>query len=79
MYVAGELGGGTWAIERVDDSNDNATYRDLRLTLGVMDFGDDSHSVLELGWAFDRQLEYRSGIGDRTFDDALILRCHVHY
>lgn len=79
MYVAGELGGGTWAIERIDRRNDNATYRDLRVTFGVMNFGEESQSVLEFGLAFDRSLEYRSNIGNRDLDSTFLLRCHVLY
>ncbi|MEM9659263.1 MAG: hypothetical protein AAF961_12970 [Planctomycetota bacterium] len=77
MYVAGELGGGTWAIERADLTPDNATYRDLRVVFGIAKFGDRS-SVLEIGWAFDRSLRYRSGDRFRP-GDALVLRCRAHY
>lgn len=83
MYIGGEIGGGTWAIKRTDfvneNTNDNATYRDLRVTFGMMQFGTDSDGVLELGWAFDRRLEFRSSRGDRNFDSAFILRCHTHF
>ncbi len=79
MYIGGELGGGTWAIERNGTTNDNATYRDLQVTLGVMTFHSSSSSVLEIGWSFDRHLEYRSGLGNTPFDDAFILRCRAHY
>lgn len=75
-YIAGELGGGTWAVER-GELDDNATYRDLRLFVGLMDFSGDS--ALELGWAFDRSLEFRSGDGNSTFEDAVILRFRAHY
>jgi hypothetical protein len=79
MYIGGELGGGTWAIQREDASKDNATYRDLRIAWGIIDFGDTADGVLEIGWALDRSLEYRSGAGNRDLDGALILRCHTHY
>ena len=85
MYFGGELGGGTWAIKRHDASkdearyNDNATYRDLRVTWGIARFDDESNSALEIGWAFDRSLEYRSNVGNTDFDGALVLRCHTHY
>lgn len=82
-YVGGELGGGTWAIKRTDfrneNTNDNVTYRDLRVTFGIIRFGEKADGVLELGLAFDRRFEFRSGRGDRPLDDALILRCHTHY
>ena len=31
LYVSGELGGGSWAIRRVSQDDDLATYRDLRV------------------------------------------------
>lgn len=79
MYFGGELGGGTWAIKRDDTRNDNATYRDLRVTWGITSFDDDDDSTLEIGWAFDRSLEYRSRLGDSDLDGAFILRWHKHY
>ncbi|MEM9645421.1 MAG: hypothetical protein AAF989_10530, partial [Planctomycetota bacterium] len=79
MYLGGELGGGTWAFERSNGADDNVTYRDLRITFGVMDFDDDSSNALEIGWSFDRSLEFRSGQGDQELDGAFLLRCHAHY
>ena len=35
IYIGGELGGGTWAIQRGDGANDVFSYRDLRVFLGV--------------------------------------------
>ena len=65
VYVAGELGGGQWGIERVDRSPDVVAYRDYRLLLGVTTGTDSegakSMSFLEIGYVFDRRLEYRSG------------------
>ncbi|MFN3190149.1 MAG: hypothetical protein ACE361_06460 [Aureliella sp.] len=78
LYLAGEIGGGTWAIERSSLQNDNATYHDLRLVLGMLDFEDDS-TAIEFGWAFDRSLEYRSGIGNYDPDDAFLLRFRTLY
>lgn len=78
MYLSGELGGGTWAIERGGTTNDNATYRDLRILLGIVDF-EDGDSALEIGWAFERHLEYRSGIGNYEPDDTFILRFRSLY
>ncbi len=78
MYLSGELGGGTWAIERDTATNDNVTYRDLRLLLGFIDF-DDHNAALELGWAFARKLQYRSGFGDYRPDDTFVLRFRSHF
>jgi hypothetical protein len=73
-YVRGQLGGGTWAIERLAGPADNATYRDLRLLLGVenRDHG-SARSKIELGFLFGRELSYRSGLGDVDLDDAVMI------
>lgn len=79
MYLGAELGGGTWAIERDDRSRDNATYRDIRVTWGLSTISENSESLLEVGWAFDRQLEYRSHVGNVDFDGAFVLRHLTRY
>ena len=75
-YISGELGGGTWAVER-GETDDNATYKDLRLLCGLMDLGGES--AFEMGWAFDRSLRFRSGLDNSTFDDAILIRFRAHY
>lgn len=79
FYIGGELGGGTWAVERVGGVDDVATYRDIRITCGVMDWGDSSETVLEIGYAMERALEFRSGRGDYEPNGALILRLRSHW
>jgi hypothetical protein len=75
LYLAGELGGGTWAIEREALGNDLATYRDLRASIGIEYLHNDGQrSAFEIGYLFDRRLEYSSGVGDMHLDDAAILR-----
>jgi hypothetical protein len=73
-YVRGQLGGGTWAIERAAGPADNATYRDVRLLLGVENRDNGSaRSNIELGFLFARELSYRSGIGNIDLDDAVMI------
>jgi len=82
LYVAGELGGGSWAIERatVDLEGDLATYRDLRVCVGIEDIQKDgSRTAFEIGYLFNRRLEYSSGIGDMNLNDAVILRLVTRY
>jgi hypothetical protein len=75
LYLGGELGGGTWAIERDDSWNDNATYSDLRLVFGIeTSDGANGRSALELGYVFDRELSYRSGLGDYKPQECLMIR-----
>lgn len=79
LYTSMELGGSTWAIERADYTNDVATYRDLRLAVGIMDTNDPRSGVFEIGMAFDRDLEYRSGRGDYAPDDTIFFRIRRHF
>jgi hypothetical protein len=80
LYLAGELGGGTWAIERTPDANDVVTYRDYRLLLGVSSRKDDGHqSALEFGYVFGRHLSYRSGQGDYSPIDTLVIQLTQRY
>jgi hypothetical protein len=76
FYVAGELGGGSWSIERADTFDDDlATYQDLRVCVGVEHAeGDGRWCALEIGYLFHRRLQYTSGFGDMPLDDAVLLR-----
>jgi hypothetical protein len=80
VHVGGELGGGTWAVERVGMVDDNATYSDLRLLLGWESVDEDSlSSSFEVGYVFDRELSYRSGAGDYGPPGGLMLRMTARY
>jgi len=75
LYLAGELGGGTWAIQRTPAANDVVTYRDYRLLLGLSTKGDKGNqAALEFGYVFGRHLSYRSGQGDYSPIDTLIIQ-----
>jgi hypothetical protein len=71
IYSAAQMGGGTWDIRREWGAEDVFTYRDLQLLLGV-GLGDDSS--LEVGYVFQRHLEYRSGTPLYQPPDAVLLR-----
>ncbi|MBN1590916.1 MAG: hypothetical protein JW888_15490 [Pirellulales bacterium] len=75
LYIAGDLGGGTWAVERAALYDDRATYRDLRLMVGIESVNSDgSCSALEIGYLFARHLEYTSANGDQSLDDTAMIR-----
>ena len=75
LFLAGELGGGTWAIERDAIFDDLATYRDLRLSIGLESVEDDGgRCAFEIAYLFDRQLEYTSRQGDCNLDDTVMVR-----
>ncbi|MFC1596887.1 hypothetical protein ACFL5Q_02965 [Planctomycetota bacterium] len=75
LYAGGELGGGTWAVERATMVDDLATYRDLRLCVGLQRVDDGDHRpAVEISYLFDRRLEYTSGNGDFSPVDAVMIR-----
>jgi len=80
IYLSGEFGGGSWAIERTTGRKDIATYSDWRLILGL-----ETKSVtgrrwlLEAGYVFNRQLEYDSGPGDFDPGDTAMLRAGLTF
>ncbi len=74
LAISGELGGGTWAIERDTLVDDLVTYRDLRLSVGLERITDEGHvSAFEIAYLFDRRLEYASGF-DYAPNDTIMLR-----
>jgi hypothetical protein len=76
LYVAGELGGGTWAIEReLTFTDDLATYHDLRICLGLESVEKHGQtSAIEIAYLFDRRLQYTSGIRNMNLDDSVMIR-----
>lgn len=75
LYLAGELGGGSWAIERMPAANDVVTYRDYRLLLGLSSRDDEGgQSAIEFGYIFGRDISYRSGQGDYSPIDTLVIQ-----
>lgn len=80
IYVRGQFGGGSWAIERDSLASDIATYDDYRIFLGISGENDEGQSTFfEVGYVFDRSLEYRSGIGNLSLGDRMMLRSGVRY
>lgn len=74
-YVVGELGGGSWAVERRNGRNDIASYRDYRLLVGLEQKQLERWSTAaEAGYVFGRDLEYDSRRGDYSPDSTFLLR-----
>lgn len=80
-YISGEFGGGSWGIQRgATGIDDIATYSDLRLIGGL----ETKHtggmiSKLEVGFVFNRQLEYKSDIGNYDISPTGMLRYQLTF
>ncbi|MCA9021516.1 MAG: hypothetical protein KDA74_15310 [Planctomycetaceae bacterium] len=80
-YVAGEFGGGSWGIRRGPSGFDDiATYSDLRLIGGL----ETKHtggmiSKFEVGFVFDRKLEYKSDIGNYDISPTGMVRYQLTF
>lgn len=75
VYLAGELGGGSWAIERVSGVDELVTYHDLRVSIGFQhSVGGFGFSAIEIGYLFDRRLDYATGVGNYRPNDTAMIR-----
>ncbi|PQO27849.1 DUF6268 family outer membrane beta-barrel protein [Blastopirellula marina] len=73
-YVAGEFGGGTWAVDR-NGQNDEITLRDFRLVLGWEQRGKVGlRPQVEIGYVFGRNVEYDSDDYQYQPADTVMLR-----
>lgn len=79
-YIAGEFGGGVWAINPIGGPADTITLRDYRLLLGIetkVPSGLDRR--VEVGYIFGRTIEFDSSQPDFELRDTLLLRVGASY
>jgi hypothetical protein len=80
MYIAGEFGGGSWAIERpatllLPARDDVVTYSVLRFLVGFESKKQKGFSPrVEVGFNFARSIEYKSGFGNFDPGNTALLR-----
>jgi hypothetical protein len=82
LYFRGEYHGSAWAIERVTDNSDVVSLTEYRATVGLETIPSDKEetsSFLEVGFLFNRDLEYRSGVGNFQPDDTVVIRMGSRY
>jgi hypothetical protein len=79
--IGAEFGGGEWAIERADGTNDVVDITDFRITAGV-----ERKSIdylvgmrLEMAYVFGREIEYRSDSPGFEPSDTLLVRGGFFY
>ncbi len=74
-YLAAEFGGGTWAVERADGTNDLLTLRDYRLLIGSEIRYQEQRSLFwEGGLVIGREINYASQQGDFSQSPTIFLR-----
>lgn len=75
-YVGGEYGGGSWAIERIDGSDDQVDINDVRAYAGIEWIGPRrATGFVDFGYAFERELVFRSDpLDDLSLQDTLFVR-----
>lgn len=80
FYVQGDFGGGIWSVERASGTPDTLSYNDLRVIFGTerIQIGSISRRW-ELGYVFNRELEYDSVGSDIEIDDSLFVRAVFTY
>lgn len=80
VYVMGELGGGSWAVQRSSGVDDVATYSDYQLLLGIENKMPTALSwQIEAGYVFSRQLQYLSSPAVTNFPSTAVLRLVLSY
>jgi hypothetical protein len=80
-YIAGEFGGGQWAIEQAGGVDNILDYSDYRVMLGIerksLDLG--WNGFAEIGFVFGRQLEYEHALPDQNLPTTLMARLGLSY
>jgi len=80
LFVAGEFGSYVWAVRRADGTDDELTYRDIRVLLGLerVNIG-GLDARIEVGYVFGRQLHLRAPTPDLDLSDTVLLRGALLY
>jgi hypothetical protein len=79
-YIAGEFGGGSWAVQRRSGADDVLNYRDYRLMLGIERnriYGLSGR--IEAGYVFGRDIEYDSRSRDIELDETGLVRVELSF
>lgn len=82
LYLRGELMASAWAIERSNGDRDVVSLSEKRIALGLETRSwetDGETSFMEIGYVFDRHLEYGSGRGNAEPSSAMMFRLGGRY
>lgn len=79
-YLSGELGGGSFAVQRDSGETDKLTIRDLRFLVGVETVRPGGGGLYgEVGYVFNRGVEYKNNDEEYEFDPTVMLRLGMRY
>ena len=79
-YLSGQLGGGSFAVERVTGETDKLTLRDLRIFWGIETVRPGGAGTFaEVGYVFNRGVQYKNNDEEYEFDGSLMLRLGMRF
>lgn len=84
VYLAGDLGGGAWAVRRPDGSTDTLNLAQWGVVLGYETQAGPGARLggkrrYEVGYVFGRSLEYANSGEELSLDDSLVARAAVSF
>lgn len=80
VYAAGEFGGDSWAVRRASGAQDRLTEFDIRVLLGLeRRLNGGAGARVEVGYVFERRIEYASSPTEFDFPSTFLLRGGVTY
>ncbi|MGB2500990.1 MAG: DUF6268 family outer membrane beta-barrel protein [Mariniblastus sp.] len=88
VYLAGGTSGSTWGYQQFDTIDDQLTYSDLRLVLGLesrpagasgQPFVRGKTMQLEMGYVFSRELEFEQETREESLGDALMINFSTRF
>ncbi len=80
FYIVSEFGGGSWAVQRLNGTEDTITLRDFRLLLGWEGLVQDGLDLkFEVAYVFGRSLEYSNTAEEIKPNDTVMLRFGFGY
>jgi hypothetical protein len=80
-YIAGEFGGGEWAIEQAGGVDNILDYSDYRVMLGIehKSLNLSLNGFAEIGYVFGRQLQYQKNLPDQNLPSTMMARIGLSY
>lgn len=79
-YLSARFFGRTWQVSRANGMRERVTYQDWRISAGhEIRYMYGISTFLEIGYAFNREVEYRSGIGDFDPDGVAMISAGIFY